>query len=603
MCKYFSFLIFFFVQAKALAQPAVVINNTSQLEYLDKNIYHLQDSTGNLPFNFVSQLVDSAFVFEPTSRMSFGNSHVVWWFKFYLSNKINEQVYLLVQNQEIKEFDLYSVQENGHVDSVFSGILRPFENRFFNTGVPTFNLGYLPTAVYIRVKTPVFYLPMQVGTIKPVVHQIHLLDVTIIFIVGIMAALALYNFVIWLFVKDNVHLYYFGYILSSAWLAFRSRGYAFEFFPSISQPWERNLNGIIVVVFSYLFTTAYLGSKKRAPCLHKIFTAIIIAAVVMLLTEFTVYRDWHNNFYNLLLIILMPFMLVLGIVIYLKGYKPSVFYVFAFGIINTSVVVINLGLSGVLSLNSFLVYHAYHLGAALEALLLSFAVAYRFNLYKKEAHQKELLLVRERNRIMADLHDDIGGTLSSMSIYSDLAGTVMDTKPEESRKMIDKISGTSKNLMERMGDIIWSMKPADEDKYTLEARLKNYCNELLSPKGIVCEFDIDAALAASVTNPERRKNMLFIAKEAINNIAKYSQATKASVSLQQQGMAMLFVISDNGKGFVESEIQPGNGLQNIRQRCNQLNGNCEIVSQTGKGVSIKCIFAVSIAGKDIDTKA
>jgi two-component system, sensor histidine kinase LadS len=596
MYKYFSLLVLLFVQAKTIAQPGVVISNTSQLEYVEKNIYYLQDSTGNLSFNVVSKMPDSAFVFQPTSTMSFGNSHVVWWFKFYLSNKTDEQLYLLFKNQQIKEFDLYYVQENGYTDSVFGGVLRPFANRFFNTGLPVFNLGHLPSVVYLRVQTPGFYLPMQVGTLKPVVHQIHLLDITIFFIIGILAALALYNLVIWLFVKDIVHLYYFGYIISSAWLAFRSRGYAFELFPSISQPWERNLNGVIVVVFSYLFSITYLGSKKRVPTLHNIFTAIIILAVMMLPTDFIVYKAWHHNFYQLLYILLMPFMIILGIVVYRKGFKPALFFVLAFGAINGSVVVINLGLSGVLSLNSFLVYHAYHLGAVVEALLLSFAVAYRFNLYKKEAHEKELQLVRERNRIMADLHDDIGASLSSMSIYSDLAGTVIENKPEESKELVNKISGTSKELMERMGDIIWSMKPADEDKYTVEARLKNYCNELLAPKNIVCEFDIDARLAVSITNPEIRKNILLIAKEAINNIAKYSEANKAVILFKQNGKDILLSIRDNGKGYDKEKVKYGNGLLNIQQRCKQLNGYCNITSHDG--VLLECFFyAGAIEGK------
>ncbi len=249
------------------------------------------------------------------------------------------------------------------------------------------------------------------------------------------------------------------------------------------------------------------------------------------------------------------------------------------------------------------------IGISAVMLLIVFAFSYvratqkQKTIYLKAQLDKNIAVMSERERIISDLHDDMGATLSSMSIYSELAGNVMDTKPGESRKMMDKISGISKGLMERMGDIIWSMKPAEEDKYTLEARLKNYSNELLSPKGIVCEFDIDAALAASVTTPDRRKNVLLIAKEAINNIAKYSEATKATVSLNQQDGKLLLTISDNGKGFIEDKARPGNGLQNIRQRCHQLNGNCVIVSQTGKGVLIKCIFAACNAGKDIETKA
>ena len=237
-------------------------------------------------------------------------------------------------------------------------------------------------------------------------------------------------------------------------------------------------------------------------------------------------------------------------------------------------------------------------GILAEYLVFSFGINYKSYYLQKEntrlAIEKREGVIKERERIIADLHDDIGGTLSSMSIYSDLAGSVMDTQPQETKKMIDKISGISKSLMERMGDIIWSMKSADEEKYTLEARLKNYTTELLSPKGIFCEFNIDIQLAASITNPETRKNILLITKEAINNIAKYSEATKASISLKQQDGKVSLTINDNGKGFSKEKIKHGNGLFNIRQRCRLLNGECEVASQPGNGVDIECRFPFHI---------
>lgn len=214
-------------------------------------------------------------------------------------------------------------------------------------------------------------------------------------------------------------------------------------------------------------------------------------------------------------------------------------------------------------------------------------------LRQQQLLEKNLVIAQERERIIADLHDDVGATLSSMNIYGDLAGNVWDTQPLESRKMIEKISVTSKDLMNRMGDIIWSMKPAGEEKYSFTSRLKNYSSELLSPKNIVCEFDIDENLTASVTNPEIRKNILLIIKEAINNIAKYSQATKAVVSLTQKKETVLLTISDNGKGCQTGPIKPGNGLQNIQQRCKQLNGTCSIKSEIGQGVTIICNFSIA----------
>jgi signal transduction histidine kinase len=212
----------------------------------------------------------------------------------------------------------------------------------------------------------------------------------------------------------------------------------------------------------------------------------------------------------------------------------------------------------------------------------------RIVLERKAAQEKE------RERITADLHDDIGATLSSMSIYGELADKLWQEKPEESKKMIKKISITSKNLLGRMGDIIWSMKAGDEENYTLEARLRNYCNELLTPKNIQVEFNIDEKVTVGINNPEARKNILLIAKEAMNNIAKYSNATKSTVSLQKTKAGIQLSISDNGKGFDMKLTGVGNGLNNIKTRCTLLKGNCVIECESGQGVLITCIFPIAI---------
>jgi len=236
--------------------------------------------------------------------------------------------------------------------------------------------------------------------------------------------------------------------------------------------------------------------------------------------------------------------------------------------------------------------------------LIWLAVGYRqkqkLNKLKQETEiiklkaDQVLIVANERERINKDLHDDIGATLSSMHIYGDLAGNVLDTRPDESRKMIEKISSTSKELMNRMGDIVWSMKPANEEKYALEARLKNYCSELLTPKNIICSFDIDDKLSASISHPEIRKNILLIVKEAINNISKYSEASKADISLRQQNDQVLLTINDNGKGYDAGTIHQGNGLGNIELRCKQLEGKCNIQAVQEKGVTIVCSFPIAI---------
>jgi len=224
--------------------------------------------------------------------------------------------------------------------------------------------------------------------------------------------------------------------------------------------------------------------------------------------------------------------------------------------------------------------------------LISVLVLFLIN---RSNHRKQLKEIEIRNRISRDLHDDIGASLSSMNIYGGLAASVWDTQPQESKKMLGKIADISRGLVDRMGDVVWSMKAADDGKYTMEARLRNYASELLSPKDIHCEFDINEKLAAGITNPEARKNVLLIVKEAINNIAKYSGATKAMVSLRVQNEAVLLTVSDNGKGLpAGSNARQGNGLQNMQQRCAELKGQCSIQSAPGNGVTVACAFPMAI---------
>ena len=168
-------------------------------------------------------------------------------------------------------------------------------------------------------------------------------------------------------------------------------------------------------------------------------------------------------------------------------------------------------------------------------------------------HKRQLKEIAIRNRISQDLHDDIGATLSSIQIFGELAGSTLEKDAGHSKKMIGEMTGQTKELMSRMSDVIWSMKPSEEEKNSITARIKNYSSELLSAKGISCALDIDEEISKKINNPIVRKNILLIIKEAMNNIAKYSKADKVNISLLQQDKAILLCIADNGTGFSNAD--------------------------------------------------
>ncbi|HPH85120.1 MAG TPA: histidine kinase [Ferruginibacter sp.] len=209
-------------------------------------------------------------------------------------------------------------------------------------------------------------------------------------------------------------------------------------------------------------------------------------------------------------------------------------------------------------------------------------------------NKRQLKEMAIRNKISRDLHDDIGATLSSIQIYGQLADQVLEQKPERSREMIGKMTNQTKDLMLRMGDVIWSMKPVTNDQNNIETRIRNFGNELLAPKEITCTYVIDIQIDKILADPLARKNILLIIKEAMNNIAKYSSATEASVTIRERDKKLLLTVKDNGKGFEEDQHTAGNGIQNIQQRCTDLKGSFHLQTATGQGVQISCEFPLPI---------
>lgn len=253
----------------------------------------------------------------------------------------------------------------------------------------------------------------------------------------------------------------------------------------------------------------------------------------------------------------------------------------------------------------------------IEAIFLSAALGYRLKLayQEKEIFQQTLLeetqkrellalqaadlLKKEldvklvQSRISKDLHDDVGSSLSSLQIYSSLATKLLDKNPEEAKKLLQHIAENAEEVMENMSHIVWAMQDQDKVEYSLEARIKNIGYNLLTIKDIRCYYTICKEAEAACKGQEIRKNIILITKEAINNIAKYSEATEAKVSLSATKNHIVLTIHDNGNGFNTNKPPTGNGLKNIQTRTAGLGGIALIQSAIGSGVTITCTLPVT----------
>jgi signal transduction histidine kinase/ligand-binding sensor domain-containing protein len=207
---------------------------------------------------------------------------------------------------------------------------------------------------------------------------------------------------------------------------------------------------------------------------------------------------------------------------------------------------------------------------------------------QKIAFQQQLALVEQREKIVADLHDDIGSSLSSLQLNSAIANQLISKDMTKAQHILDKIENQSKNLADKIGDIIWSMKPGEDEFMTLSSRIKTFANDILGSTAINYKIEVDEKLNGLIQDIPLRKNLVFIAKEAINNCAKYSQASQLSFSLKRIENKLELDITDNGIGF-DINQQRGNGLTNMRKRTQDLNGTFDL-SSSKNGTKILVII-------------
>lgn len=198
-----------------------------------------------------------------------------------------------------------------------------------------------------------------------------------------------------------------------------------------------------------------------------------------------------------------------------------------------------------------------------------------------------------RTKISQDLHDEVGATLSSIHVFSSVAAKAMNGDTVKAQDALKQINVNTRQVMENMSDIVWAMHTGNKGEISFENKLKNYGYELLTPLNITCYYQIDKNVEKQLTNIEARKNILLIAKEALNNISKHSKATEAFVHLKAAGKNLQLEIRDNGKGLNGDKRRNGNGLQNMKDRVKVLGGEFQFVDENGTGTHISCIIPLA----------
>ncbi|HLZ87837.1 MAG TPA: 7TM diverse intracellular signaling domain-containing protein [Puia sp.] len=237
-------------------------------------------------------------------------------------------------------------------------------------------------------------------------------------------------------------------------------------------------------------------------------------------------------------------------------------------------------------------------GIVLEVLCFTAGLSYKGQMTEKEKISSQQKLIEQlkanellqnrmqhiRNKIAQDLHDDIGSTLSSISILSDLA--LRENSSSQTMETMNEIKDSSMLLMDRMDDIVWSINPRNDSLENLLIRVRHFATTLFEARGVDYVIEIQKNINEVRLPMDYRQHIYLILKEAINNLVKYAGASQAWLEVQFDERHLRVCVRDNGRGFDVTVPGTGNGLSGMRRRAELMGAQVSVVSSPGQGTSI-----------------
>ncbi len=235
------------------------------------------------------------------------------------------------------------------------------------------------------------------------------------------------------------------------------------------------------------------------------------------------------------------------------------------------------------------------------AFLISSYMLFRFLAGRKIRRTIEIERARseERDKIRyeasRDYHDELGHKLTRISIYSrNLLREIEEQKDNISKELL-KIMETSSSLRESARDLIWSMDPGEDTLYDLVIRIKDFSESLLQETEMSLSVTgITENMKSIPLDMDKKRNLLLIAKEAVNNSVKYSEADKLKIEFNFDGRSFTMRIYDNGKGFLPDTNKEGFGFRSMRSRAEKIGASVSIVGEQGSGVKVDVMLKLKL---------
>lgn len=186
-----------------------------------------------------------------------------------------------------------------------------------------------------------------------------------------------------------------------------------------------------------------------------------------------------------------------------------------------------------------------------------------------------------RKSIASDLHDDLGSSLNTVKIFTHLA-----KKERDNIQYLNEIEATLTLASASMRDMLWVLDDTKDSWKELFDRIQRFAAPILAAQSIALVLEIEEEIENDLLTKEQKRNLLLIAKEAINNSLKYAQCNTIKVALTKTYSKKTFTVSDDGIGFDLSKSSEGNGRKNMLYRAKQIHYWLTVTSVPQKGTTV-----------------
>lgn len=194
----------------------------------------------------------------------------------------------------------------------------------------------------------------------------------------------------------------------------------------------------------------------------------------------------------------------------------------------------------------------------------------------------------ERARIARDLHDDLGTSLTQISMLSSLASRDLSASGE-TKDIIAQVNRCARSMVTALDEIVWTVNPKNDSWFELTNYLGSFAEDFFRPTGIRCRMEIPDQLPQGPVSSETRHHLFLAYKEAINNVARHSGAKQVWIRIEIGAAEGRVCIEDDGCGFdrrTTARPGQGNGLANMKRRMEQIGGSAEVRDRADGGTCV-----------------